>query len=157
MRLADAADRFRRQIAIHPAQAHQHDQAVQLLRHQRRIRQPQGRWRVVDHQVVVIRCGKRLHQLGHALGTQQPGRVRRPPAGGDHIPAAVVGHRLNAAAPVAGLIGEQVAQAAEVVQADAVVQLGLAQVGIHQQHPLAQLAQGFGQQHRHQALALRRH
>ncbi len=44
--------------------------------------------------------------------------------------------------------------AVEVVDAEPVVQLGFAHVGIHQQHPLAHFREGFGQQGIDQRFAL---
>ena len=126
-----------------------------MLGHQSGIGQTEGRRGVHDHQIIATSADDIPHQLAHALGTEQPRWIGRLAAGGEQIPASETAHRLDHRAPVERFIGEQVAEPAHVVQTQAVVDLRFAHVRVHQQHPLAHFTEGLGQQHHHQALALR--
>ena len=116
-----------------------------MFRHQGRVGEAEHGGGVVENKVEVTAAGQPINELLHAGRAQQPGGIWWPPAGGDHAPAGIVGHRLHGLAPMQVVVGEQVAESGEVVDAEAMVDLGFAQVGIDQQHPLPHFRDGFGQ------------
>ena len=124
-----------------------------MLGHQGRVGEAEHGWRVVEHDVELVGFGQLGHQLVHALGAEQAGGVGWAGTGRDHAPVVVALHRLQHITPIQIGFGEQVAEAGEVVEAEAVVQLWFAHVGIHQQHPLTHFREGFGQQGIHQGFA----
>ena len=154
---ADAGGRFGGQAAVDPIQAHQENHTINVLRHQGGIGEAQHRGRVVEHQVELAGVGQFAHQISHVGGAEQAGGVGRSAAGGEHAPAVVAGHRLDGLTPVQIRFGEHVGEAGEVIEADAVMHLRLAHVGIHQQHTLPHLRERFGEQHVHQGLAFGGH
>lgn len=110
-----------------------------------------GGRRVEDHHV-----GRRLQFLQHLLRparAQQLGRVGRQRAAGQH-PQTLDLCPLHVFLHVPRIGDHQVAEAALVGQSEQAVQVGAAQVGVHQDHPLAVLGQADGQVSRRQGLAL---
>ena len=152
-RRLDSLDCLLGQVAIHPIQGYQQDQAIHVLGGQHGIRQAQHGRGVVDDQIKLARLADLLGHLMHPGRAEQPGGIGRPPARGDHRPAGMVLHRLHGIGPVDVVFGEDVGEAHQVVEAEPVVHLGLAHVGVNQQHPFAHLREGFRQQHVDQGFA----
>ena len=141
-----------RQIPVHPRQAHQEDQAVEMFRQQHRVAQEQGRWGVENHQVVAGQLPDRLHHGAAALRAQQlAGIWRRRPRREQIQPGR---HLVHHPSQRQLGISEQAGEALPVVGPHIHVEPGTAHVRIHQQHPLAQLGQGLGEKRRGGGLPL---
>ena len=131
---------------------HHHQGAAHQVGQDRRVGDAQHGRAVDDHLVVLLR-GHREHGQ-HAAAGKQLGRVGRQRACQDHVQAFVVGlvdHLLDA-----GGAGQQAGQPGFGAHAHHPVQRGVAQVGLHQQHRLAQLGEVAGQGERGGGLAFRR-